>query len=132
MPTENIKVKLRDGEMGAYVAYPDRTPASRGIEHVTMSNIATKIFGGSGTGNLLASYNSRHRQDSPSAPIRRWRKGMAKPRISSPRNAGLFCNLHSERFALGSLQPLIKSRFHPQFPLVTIRRICRSAGTQAG
>ncbi len=24
---ENIKVKLRDGEMGAYIAYPDRTPA---------------------------------------------------------------------------------------------------------
>jgi carboxymethylenebutenolidase len=27
MRTENVKVKLRDGEMGAYVAYPDRTPA---------------------------------------------------------------------------------------------------------
>ena len=27
MRTETIKVKLRDGEMGAYVAYPDRTPA---------------------------------------------------------------------------------------------------------
>jgi carboxymethylenebutenolidase len=27
MRTENVKVKLRDGEMGAHVAYPDRTPA---------------------------------------------------------------------------------------------------------
>ena len=27
MRTENIRVKLRDGEMGAYIAYPDRTPA---------------------------------------------------------------------------------------------------------
>jgi carboxymethylenebutenolidase len=27
MRTENITVKLRDGEMGAHVAYPDRTPA---------------------------------------------------------------------------------------------------------
>ena len=27
MRTENIKVKLRDGIMGAYVAYPDKTPA---------------------------------------------------------------------------------------------------------
>jgi carboxymethylenebutenolidase len=27
MRTENIRVKLRDGEMGAYVAYPDKTPA---------------------------------------------------------------------------------------------------------
>ena len=26
MRTENIKVKLRDGEMGAYIAYPDKTP----------------------------------------------------------------------------------------------------------
>ena len=26
MRTENIKVKLRDGTMGAYVAYPDKTP----------------------------------------------------------------------------------------------------------
>src|SRR5262249_57827891 len=26
MKTENIKVKLRDGEMGAYLAIPDRTP----------------------------------------------------------------------------------------------------------
>jgi carboxymethylenebutenolidase len=25
--TENIKLRLRDGEMGAHVAYPDRTPA---------------------------------------------------------------------------------------------------------
>ena len=27
MKTETITVKLRDGEMGAYIAYPDRTPA---------------------------------------------------------------------------------------------------------
>ena len=27
MRTENVKVKLRDGEMGAHVAYPDRAPA---------------------------------------------------------------------------------------------------------
>jgi tryptophan-rich sensory protein len=27
MKTQNIKVKLRDGEMGAYLAFPDRTPA---------------------------------------------------------------------------------------------------------
>src|SRR2546427_127814 len=27
MKTGNIKVKLRDGEMGAYLAIPDRTPA---------------------------------------------------------------------------------------------------------
>jgi len=27
MKTQTIKVKLRDGEMGAYVAIPDRTPA---------------------------------------------------------------------------------------------------------
>ena len=27
MRTQTIRVKLRDGEMGAYVAYPDRTPA---------------------------------------------------------------------------------------------------------
>ena len=27
MRTENIKVKLRDGTMGAYIAYPDKTPA---------------------------------------------------------------------------------------------------------
>ncbi len=27
MKTQNIKVKLRDGEMGAYLAIPDRTPA---------------------------------------------------------------------------------------------------------
>jgi carboxymethylenebutenolidase len=27
MKTESITVKLRDGDMGAYVAYPDRTPA---------------------------------------------------------------------------------------------------------
>jgi len=27
MKTESIKVKLRDGEMGAYLAVPDRTPA---------------------------------------------------------------------------------------------------------
>ncbi len=27
MRTENIRVKLRDGEMGAYIAYPDKTPA---------------------------------------------------------------------------------------------------------
>ena len=27
MQTRNIKVRLRDGEMGAYVAIPDRTPA---------------------------------------------------------------------------------------------------------
>ena len=27
MKTQAIKVKLRDGEMGAYVAIPDRTPA---------------------------------------------------------------------------------------------------------
>ena len=26
MKTQAIKVKLRDGEMGAYVAIPDRTP----------------------------------------------------------------------------------------------------------
>ena len=26
MRTENIKVKLRDGTMGAYIAYPDKTP----------------------------------------------------------------------------------------------------------
>ncbi len=26
MRTQNIRVKLRDGEMGAYIAYPDRTP----------------------------------------------------------------------------------------------------------
>ena len=26
MRTENIRVKLRDGEMGAYIAYPDKTP----------------------------------------------------------------------------------------------------------
>ena len=26
MRTENIKIKLRDGTMGAYVAYPDKTP----------------------------------------------------------------------------------------------------------
>jgi hypothetical protein len=27
MRTQNIRVKLRDGEMGAYLAIPDRTPA---------------------------------------------------------------------------------------------------------
>ena len=27
MKTRNIKVKLRDGEMGAYLAIPDATPA---------------------------------------------------------------------------------------------------------
>ena len=27
MKTQNIRVKLRDGEMGAYLAIPDRTPA---------------------------------------------------------------------------------------------------------
>jgi carboxymethylenebutenolidase len=27
MRTQNVRVKLRDGEMGAYVAYPDKTPA---------------------------------------------------------------------------------------------------------
>jgi len=27
MRTENVVVKLRDGEMGAHVACPDRTPA---------------------------------------------------------------------------------------------------------
>ena len=27
MRTENVRVKLRDGEMGAYIAYPDKTPA---------------------------------------------------------------------------------------------------------
>jgi dienelactone hydrolase len=27
MKTQAIRVKLRDGEMGAYVAVPDRTPA---------------------------------------------------------------------------------------------------------
>ena len=27
MKTQAIKVKLRDGEMGAYLAIPDRTPA---------------------------------------------------------------------------------------------------------
>ena len=27
MRTENIKIKLRDGTMGAYIAYPDKTPA---------------------------------------------------------------------------------------------------------
>ena len=27
MRTESIKVKLSDGEMSAYVAYPDKTPA---------------------------------------------------------------------------------------------------------
>ena len=27
MKTQNIKVKLRDGEMGGYLAIPDRTPA---------------------------------------------------------------------------------------------------------
>ena len=27
MKTENIRVKLRDGKMGAYLAIPDRTPA---------------------------------------------------------------------------------------------------------
>ncbi len=27
MQTQNIKVKLRDGEMSAYLALPDRTPA---------------------------------------------------------------------------------------------------------
>src|SRR5260370_42405532 len=27
MKTRNIKVKLRDGEMGAYLAIPDKTPA---------------------------------------------------------------------------------------------------------
>src|SRR6266700_7416111 len=26
MRTENIRVKLRDGEMGAYIAYPDKKP----------------------------------------------------------------------------------------------------------
>ena len=29
MRTENIKVKLRDGTMGAYIAYPDKTPAGK-------------------------------------------------------------------------------------------------------
>ena len=28
MKTQNIRVKLRDGEMGAYLAIPDRTPAA--------------------------------------------------------------------------------------------------------
>jgi dienelactone hydrolase len=27
MKTQTIKVKLRDGEMGAYLAFPDRTPS---------------------------------------------------------------------------------------------------------
>jgi len=27
MQTRNIRVKLRDGEMGAYLAIPDKTPA---------------------------------------------------------------------------------------------------------
>jgi carboxymethylenebutenolidase len=27
MRTENVKIKLRDGTMGAYIAYPDKTPA---------------------------------------------------------------------------------------------------------
>ncbi len=27
MKTQNLRVKLRDGEMGAYMAFPDRTPA---------------------------------------------------------------------------------------------------------
>ena len=27
MKTQNIRVKLRDGEMGAYLAIPNRTPA---------------------------------------------------------------------------------------------------------
>jgi carboxymethylenebutenolidase len=27
MRTENVKLKLRDGEMGAHIAYPDQTPA---------------------------------------------------------------------------------------------------------
>jgi carboxymethylenebutenolidase len=27
MRTQNVRVKLRDGEMGAYIAYPDTTPA---------------------------------------------------------------------------------------------------------
>ena len=27
MKAETITVKLRDGEMGAYIAYPDRTPS---------------------------------------------------------------------------------------------------------
>jgi carboxymethylenebutenolidase len=27
MRTENVKVKLRDGEMGAYIAYPEGKPA---------------------------------------------------------------------------------------------------------
>ena len=27
MKTQNIRVKLRDGEMGAYLAIPDKTPA---------------------------------------------------------------------------------------------------------
>src|SRR3979409_519009 len=26
MRTENVKIKLRDGTMGAYIAYPDQTP----------------------------------------------------------------------------------------------------------
>jgi carboxymethylenebutenolidase len=36
MLTKNIKVPLRDGEMGAYLAIPDRTPAGT-IIAITLS-----------------------------------------------------------------------------------------------
>ena len=31
MRTESIKVELSDGEMSAYVAYPDKTPADSNL-----------------------------------------------------------------------------------------------------
>jgi len=33
MRTQDIRVRLRDGEMGAHVAYPERTPAPRDHRH---------------------------------------------------------------------------------------------------
>ena len=41
MQTRNIKVKLRDGEMGAYLAFPDKTPAE--IERAAINLAKDKV-----------------------------------------------------------------------------------------
>ena len=51
MKTQNIKVKLRDGEMGAYLAIPDRTPAgaiiaSLGSAYVFVLNAVLSVISG--------------------------------------------------------------------------------------
>ena len=45
MKTQNIRVKLRDGEMGAYLAIPDRTPAGAVVAIMEISGASTTPCG---------------------------------------------------------------------------------------